>query len=253
MKSRKIIGFILSVLVLFCIPNVTKVNAAENISKGYVKVTSTLNARESPDLKSKSLAKLEPGTIVEVEEDINDFYKIKISVDGKTEEAYAYKEYIAIPSEENKELISAAVITKKGSSENRNYNMTLACKKLNGLTLKPGEEFNWYGENGVGKANEENGFKQAPIIVNKQTTMGYGGGVCQVSTALYNCIYNLDIKPDELHHHSLESTYVKKGMDATVAYPSKNFRFTNSKDYTIEFEAFTEGSRVIILAYKVEE
>ena len=83
--------------------------------------------------------------------------------------------------------------------------------------------------------------------------MGYGGGVCQVSTAVYNCIYKIGILPTQHHHHTLESSYVAKGMDATVSFPGKNFVFTNTKDYAITFFAYTDGPQVVVEAYKILE
>ena len=126
-----------------------------------------------------------------------------------------------------------------------------------GIVLEPGEEFAWYStsktEGIVGPANKENGYKKAPIILNGESAMGYGGGVCQVSTAVYNCIYKIGILPTQHHHHTLESSYVAKGMDATVSFPGKNFVFTNTKDYSIVFFAYTDGPQVVVEAYKILE
>lgn len=227
-------------------------------TKGYVKVSSyksRLNVREEPTTRCKVLGKLYAGDVVNIVDETEDFYKIEFYEDSKVEYGYVHKDYVVIPEidDDDKELMSAAVITSTSRVENRNYNMALACEKIDGLILEPGDEFDWYGENGVGQANKANGFKLANIILGGKYVLGYGGGVCQVSTALYNAIYDLGIEPDELHHHSLLSSYVEKGMDATVSYGSKNFVFTNSKDYSIEIEAFAEGGQVTILLYKVEE
>ena len=102
----------------------------------------------------------------------------------------------------------------------------------------------------VGPASEENGYKKANIILNGKYVKGFGGGVCQVSTAVYNCIYKIGIEPTEHHNHSKASSYVEKGMDATVAYPNKNFVFINTCEYPIMFEAYTDEGQVVIVAYK---
>ena len=139
------------------------------------------------------------------------------------------------------EVISTFTVNNKSSS-NRDYNMNLACEKINGMILAPNQEFNWYGSDitpaAVGQATKENGFKEAGVIVNKKPSKGYGGGVCQVATTLYNAIMAAGIEPTEIHHHSIGSTYVQKGKDATVAYNEnqaycKNFVFTNTLDYPI--------------------
>lgn len=223
--------------------------------KAYVKVQTVLNLREGPSTKTKIISKLKPGEIIVVEKTVDGWSKVKLE-DGT--DGYVSSEYIVIPEKEAQyELVSAAVITSSSSSKNRNFNMAKACESIDGLTLEPNEEFNWYGDKDtdavVGSASQENGYKKANIIVGGKYVQGYGGGVCQVSTAVYNCIYKLDIEPTELHHHSLKSSYVEEGMDATVAYPYKNFVFSNTKDYTIMFEAYSEEGQVVILAYKVLE
>lgn len=262
MESRRVVTKKIFLVMMLCVvvsslfsTNVIAKGEEVNqncFAEGYANVTSSLNVRKKPSTKSKVLDKLYPGDVVKIVGKKNDFYKVKLKIGKKWTVGYVAKKYVKIPKKVKKgyKLISAAVITARSSSQNRNYNMSLACKKLNGLSLKPEEKFEWYGKNGVGPANKENGFKEAPVIINKKVEMGYGGGVCQVSTALYNCIYKLKIKPDELHHHSLKSSYVPEGMDATVSYPSKNFRFTNTKKYTIKFQAFAKGGKVTILAYK---
>lgn len=256
MVSRKISNkkiFLLGIIITSVIVMIlsTNVKGEEIQSKiGYVNIKSNLRIRQEPSTKSKVIGHLKAGDLVEIQNEEDDFYQIVFEEDGQQRIGFVYKQYVTIAGKEGYELISAAVIISKNSSENRKFNMSLACEKLNGLVLEPGEQFDWYGENGVGKANKANGFKEATVIQNRQYVKGYGGGVCQVSTALYNCIYHLDIKPDEIHHHSLPSSYVVKGMDATVAYPSKNFKFTNSKEYSLEFEAFADGEKVVILCFK---
>lgn len=259
MRSRKIITkkfFVVIGLVTILSSTIfvsVKGEAREKaIVRGYVEVNTKLNVRKEPSTSSEILKKLEPGDIVEIIGENDNFYNISVNVDGIEKEAYAAKDYIKIPEKDAElyELEAAAVISNNKSSDDRNYNMALACEKLNGLTLEPEEKFDWYGENGVGNASAENGFKRAPVIIEGVSVMGEGGGVCQVSTAMYNCILDLGIIPTEIYHHSITSSYVEKGKDATVAYNSKNFKFENTLDYTIEFETFTEGGRVIVLAFK---
>lgn len=257
MKFRKklLILVVLVTLVSNTIVAVAGNNTKEPEVKAYVKVRTVLNLREGPSTNNKVISKLKPGEIIIVEEILNDWSKVKLE-DGT--EGYVSSEYIVIPENEAQyELVSAAVITANSSSKNRNFNMDKACQSINGLTLEPNEEFNWYGDEDteavVGSASEANGYKKANIILGGKYVQGYGGGVCQVSTAVYNCIYKLDIEPTEHHHHSLQSSYVEKGMDATVSYPNKNFVFSNTKDYTIMFEAYSEEGQVVVLAYKVLE
>lgn len=257
MKYRKKLA--IRLVLLMIISSSVVVTAADNKeqTKAYVKVTTKLNLREGPSTRYKVISKLKPGELVIVEESTDEGWsKVKLE-DGS--QGYVSNEYIVIPdiNLEEHELISAAVITSTSSSKNRNFNMSKACEAINGMILESGEEFNWYGDKDteavVGSASKANGYKKATVISGGKYVQGYGGGVCQVSTAVYNCIYKLDIEPTEHHHHSLQSSYVEKGMDATVSYPNKNFVFSNTLDYSIMFEAYTDGGQVIILAYKVLE
>lgn len=260
MRYRK--NVLVIVLATFLTLIVLMQNSSISYAKGefkanaYVNVQSTLNLRQSPSTSSKVILKLKPGDLLSAEETKNGWSKVVLN-DGT--EGYVKSNYIVFVEQdlEKYDLISVAVINNPSSPKNRNFNMAKAAEKINGLTLEPDDEFNWYGSDGkdgvVGCASKENGYKEANIIVGRKYVKGYGGGVCQVSTAVYNCIYKLDIKPTEHHHHSLQSTYVEKGMDATVAYPSKNFVFSNTKDFSIMFEAYTNGGQVVIAAYKVLE
>ena len=257
MKYRKKLAILLVLLMIISSTLVVTAKDNQKETKAYVKVTTSLNLREGPSTSYKVISKLKPGDLVTVEKsDDNGWSKVKLE-DGT--KGYVSNDYIVIPDIEleEQELISAAVITSKSSSKNRNFNMAKACEAIDGMTLEIGDEFNWYGDKDtkavVGSANKANGYKKATVISGGKYVQGYGGGVCQVSTAVYNCIYKLDIEPTEHHHHSLQSSYVEKGMDATVSYPNKNFVFSNTLDYSIMLEAYTDGGQVVVLAYKVLE
>lgn len=141
------------------------------------------------------------------------------------------------------ELISTVTISNQNSREDRNFNMNLAATTINGTILKSGDVFDWFEV--IGDANKENGYKLAGVIVNKKHSRGYGGGVCQVSTTLYNAIDQIGIEPDIINHHSVSVGYVDKGRDATVAYPYKNFVFTNTLEYPIRIDMETIDGSVI--------
>lgn len=246
----------LALIFAVCSSNVLVTSAMGQVEvKGYVKVASRLNLREDPNMDAPIIEKLLPGEIVTIVDTENEKWTKVETDEGYV--GYVSNDYLAYAfNTEEYELLSVAVITKTdGSSENRNFNMERASRYLNGLVIHSGDEFAWYStdtrEGIVGPASEENGYKEAPVIVDGKSTIGYGGGVCQVSTALYNCIYKIGIEPTEHHHHSLTSSYVEEGMDATVSYPNKNFVFTNTEDYTIMFEAYTDGPQVVVAAYKV--
>lgn len=109
---------------------------------------------------------------------------------------------------------------------NRVYNIRVAAAALDGLILKPGEEFSF--NKVVGPRSQEAGYKLAPTILNREFIDSLGGGVCQVSTTLYNTLLLADIDILERSSHSLVVAYVPLGQDAAVAYGGKDLRFRNN-------------------------
>lgn len=263
MKNRKKITIIVAMILIFTNSMTVLAKTDSSQTRAYVKVSNNLNLRSQPFIGKNVLEKLKPGTLLTVVEETKGGNWTKVRLENGTE-GYVSSNYIVIPDVdiEKYELISAAVITNNSSGENRNFNMAKASEAINGMTLHPGDEFNWYGDEDtpavVGPAEKAYGYKAATILSGGKYVLGYGGGVCQVSTAVYNCILKLGIEPTEHHHHGIPSSYVEKGMDATVAYSSNraymlNFVFENTLEYPIMLEAYTDGGQVIVLAYKVVE
>lgn len=249
-KKGKKVRTIVALLILIVTTTLVGTLAvkANEETKAYVNVESRLNLREEPNTNCKILDKLFPGEVVTVQGNTDKEWLKVTTNDGLN--GYVSSQYVEYPTLINNdyEMVATAVITAHSSSENRNYNLAKACEAIDGLVLLPGQEFDWFWR--VGEASVARGYKLATVINNGQYVMGEGGGVCQVSTALYNCINNLGIVPTEHHHHSKSSSYVAQGMDATVAYPSLNFKFENTLEYTLIFEAYAEGSKVVITAYR---
>lgn len=137
------------------------------------------------------------------------------------------------------------------SSSNRKTNIELAVAKINGTVLMPGEDFS-YNET-VGQRTAANGFKSAPVYENGQVVDGIGGGICQVSSTLYNaCLYsNLEII--ERHPHGFKPSYVSPGLDATVSWGSVDYKFENNRDYAIKLVCYCQGGRIYIDIYGLEQ
>lgn len=112
-----------------------------------------------------------------------------------------------------------------GSAE-RAQNIRLATESINFTLLKPGEIFSF--NRIVGPRTEKHGYKKAPVIVYEGHEMGYGGGVCQVASTLYNAVIGVKLKIVERHGHTKRVHYVPKNKDATVTYPYLDFRFQNN-------------------------
>ena len=138
----------------------------------------------------------------------------------------------SVTAEELKEkhaLLSTFATSFKGSTlgrKNRVNNMALAASRINGIVLDPGEEFSM--NETILDRTKENGYYLAPAIRNGTYEKEYGGGVCQVSSTLFNAVMMADLTVTERHHHSWPMTYVPIGRDATIATGYKDFRFVNS-------------------------
>lgn len=150
----------------------------------------------------------------------------------------------------SKELLatySSKVYTK---TEDRQKNLRIVCDKLSGTILKPDEEFS-YNET-CGPYNKENGFGKATVFLGDGTeTQDYGGGVCQLSSTLYNAVKDLNVDVTERHNHSKKVYYVPDGQDATVSYGNLDFKFKNLNNFSLLFEATSNAQSVDVNIYKI--
>lgn len=101
-----------------------------------------------------------------------------------------------------------------GSTYGRNINVEVGAEKLNGILLMPGEEFSV--TDAVVPFNAENGYELAPSYESGQVVDSYGGGICQVSTTLYNALLQAELQILERHNHTMIVTYVEPSMDAAL-------------------------------------
>lgn len=138
-----------------------------------------------------------------------------------------------------------------GSSKERINNIEIVCKRLNDFILGPGETFSY--NNAVGPYGPSDGFKEATVLLSDGShSKGYGGGVCQLSSTLYNVVKNIEnIEITERHNHSAPVAYVPLNEDATISLQSNlDFKFVNNNNYSIRFEANLENNQVNVSAYK---
>lgn len=116
--------------------------------------------------------------------------------------------------------------------KNRNFNINRASESCNGIVIQPGEEFSYY--KAIGNASKANGYKESTVISGGKYVKGYGGGVCQNATTIFNAALLCNLKITERHAHGLKSSYVKPGFDATFASGSLDLRFINTYNKPIK-------------------
>ena len=132
------------------------------------------------------------------------------------------------------------------SGANRCFNISKAASALNGVTVGVGETFSF--NNTVGARTEARGYKTSKVILDGNYTEGVGGGVCQVSTTLYNALLLAGFIP-KASQHSLISSYVKAGFDAMVSYGVADLTFVNSTDHPIYIAAVTKNKTITFTVY----
>lgn len=127
-----------------------------------------------------------------------------------------------------------------GSTANRISNVRLACSRFDGMVLQPGERFSY--NDIVGERTAEAGFKIAPTYSGTAHLDALGGGICQVSSTLYNAALYANLEINERVCHTMIVGYLPLGLDATVDWPDTNFVFTNSRDYPIRIKAWVDDA-----------
>lgn len=133
------------------------------------------------------------------------------------------------------------------SDFNRTQNIILSAESLDGLVIAPGETFSFNER--VGPRIESAGYKEAPVIIDGELVPDIGGGVCQVSSTLYNAVLMAGLRVVQRVPHSIPSAYVPLGQDATVVYDTIDFKFANNTPGHVMIKAWTTRDEVTIAFY----
>lgn len=133
------------------------------------------------------------------------------------------------------------------SNYNRSNNIFIATTKTNNILLDTQEEFSF--NKMTGKRNVEQGFKEAPIIINGELKNGVGGGICQVSSTIYNAALYSGLEIIQARNHSIPSAYIQKGRDATVSYGSVDLRFKNIYKYPVLIQNKIVNDKIVTTIY----
>lgn len=123
-------------------------------------------------------------------------------------------------------------------------NLTQACKDLNGLVLKAGDNFSF--NDVIGQPSTRGGYRQVQILVGKKLEKVVGGGISQVASTLYYAAIKADLTVVERHNHTYAPTFIDPGLDADIAYGTKDLRFTNTTSQPIRIEASAEDGKITI-------
>ena len=138
------------------------------------------------------------------------------------------------------------------SSSSRCKNIENGARLINGTLLYPGDEFSTYDT--IKPFTEANGYYPAGSYMNGKVVDSLGGGICQVSTTLYNAVLLSELEVTERHNHSMIIAYVKPSMDAAIAESAgKDFRFVNRWENPVYIEGVTEGKQITFTIYGVEQ
>ena len=126
----------------------------------------------------------------------------------------------------------------------RNINLAQACKSINGIVLMPGQSFSY--NKALGERTLANGYRPGKSFYGGKTVYTVGGGICQVSSALYYCALYADLEILERDFHGFMVSYMPHGLDAVVSWGTLDFRFRNNTDHPIYIYAFANGNTTTV-------
>ena len=149
-----------------------------------------------------------------------------------------------------KDLLGTFSTNYSTSTAARKQNVANGESKISGTVLYPGDKFSVAKT--LNPMTAENGYAQAPSYENGTTVMTYGGGICQVSTTLYNAVIRAELKVLKRYNHSMMVHYVKPSEDAAIAGDIKDFQFENDQKYPIFIEGSADGSTITFSIYGKE-
>lgn len=204
------------------------------IKRGYFTVSNEVIGKK---LDSESLYK-------DIVSSINDENTGEAFIDAKIKEITP--EITASKLNKINSRISSYSTNYGGSPAGRAANIELTAKLINGKLLMPGDVFSF--NEVTGPRSQKEGYQTAPVIIKNKLVDGIGGGVCQVSTTLYNAVIRCNLRSMSRVNHTLTPAYVPPGFDATVS-SDIDYKFKNTLDYPILIEGFTEKGNLYFNIY----
>ncbi|MGE5704670.1 MAG: VanW family protein [Clostridia bacterium] len=137
------------------------------------------------------------------------------------------------------------------TNKGRVTNIALSAKAIHNFVVFPGEIFSF--NKAVGMRTREKGYKEAPVIVKGELSEGIGGGICQVSSTLFNAVDRAGLHIVQRYSHSRQVPYVPPGRDATVSWYGPDFRFQNKYPYPILIQTYSQNGHVTVTVHSFSE
>lgn len=137
------------------------------------------------------------------------------------------------------------------SDVDRSTNLRIACQKINGKVVLPGETFSY--NQALGARTAAAGYKNGKVYSGGEVVDGIGGGICQISSTLYNAVLFSNLEVVERRNHQFVTSYVEAGRDATVVYGLTDFKFKNTRKYPIRIVASAQNGIATVSIYGIKE
>lgn len=218
--------------------------------------TADLNFRKGPGKKYNSYTVIPKDTIVKVTDTSSKWYQIQY----EDLLGYVSSDYLTLKKFKNEELLGVYTtsFSTASSQKGRVKNIEKSASLIDTLTIASNSSFSLL--DAIGPITKSGGYYSAPEYIQTtdgtQTVIGYGGGVCQLATTLYQSICNAkfsgsNIDITERHQHSKSVSYIEDGEDATISWSSKkDFSFENNNDYSIKIRTIVNDGTVTCMIYR---
>lgn len=190
-----------------------------------------------------------PGLVLDVEESLAAFEAFIASEWNREDAAFKLTVEVDEPEAKTddlakvKDIIGSFTTSYKTSSASRSQNVANGTNLINGTVLYPGETFSAY--DAITPFTKENGYEMAGSYLNGQVVDSLGGGICQVTSTLYNAVLRAELLVEERHNHSMVVSYVDPSADAAISGTAKDLKFTNNLEYPIYIEGYTTPAKEV--------
>ena len=143
--------------------------------------------------------------------------------------------------------VVSSYTTTYGGTPGRLHNVQLVAQLIDGALIAPGSQFSFNGT--TGERTAEKGFEEAPVIINGELQNGLGGGICQVSTTVFNAAFDAGLQIDQRTNHALYISHYPTGRDATVNYPDLDLKITNDTRHWLLLRTFVGSGSLTVNFY----